>query len=334
MMDYRDWDPLAIAVEYGHRRGIEVYAWYTLNEEDHGWVGMLSKFAKQNPQWCWVDREGRKRWTNMSFAFDEVRRHKLSIIAELAGYGVDGILLDFIRRAGKFRLSGDRMVDLPPFADEAGVFACGYEEPSVKDFLAAYGLDPHDIPSDDPRWVRHRAAYYTRFMSDLAELRRSGQVPPVGVLVFPPYLLDDVGRPYAFGEGLQYSAVTPPPLRENNLYSLCLDLKAWVEEGLVDGITVMHSAEYTTEVWRCNPRAIVPEMQELKRQVAGEIRLAAGIYCYGTTRSHLRECLVAAREAGVAEVTLFETTPLQQAGPTLAGMWGVVRELAGEFAGT
>ncbi|HHY95799.1 MAG TPA: hypothetical protein GX513_12450 [Firmicutes bacterium] len=330
VMDYREWDPLAVAVTYGHQRGIQVYAWYTLNEEDHGWVGMLSKFARENPQWCWVDRGGRKRWTNMSFAYDEVRRHKLRVMTELASYGVDGILLDFIRRAGKFRLSGDRMVDLPPFTDERGTFACGYEEPSVQEFSATYGVAPHDIPNDDPRWVHHRAGYYTRFMREVSEWRRDGKLPTVQALVFPPYVLDEQGHAYAFGDGLQFSAVTPPPVRENNLYSLCLDLKSWVAEGLVDGITVMHSAEYTTEAWRCNPHAIVAEIREMESQVARGCRLASGVYCYGTTTSHLRECFVAAKQARVEEVTLFETTPLQQAGSTLAGMWATVRELGHE----
>ena len=36
-VDYREWDPLAEAVEYAHKIGIELHAWIQVCEEDHPW---------------------------------------------------------------------------------------------------------------------------------------------------------------------------------------------------------------------------------------------------------------------------------------------------------
>jgi hypothetical protein len=45
-MDYSTFDPLAEAVRYGHRIGLQIHAWVTINEDDHGW-GLKSQFSQQ-----------------------------------------------------------------------------------------------------------------------------------------------------------------------------------------------------------------------------------------------------------------------------------------------
>ena len=57
-LDYRTWDPLDLAVHYCRERGLELIAWYTLNEEDHGYVGLLGTFARAHPEYAWVARDG------------------------------------------------------------------------------------------------------------------------------------------------------------------------------------------------------------------------------------------------------------------------------------
>ena len=49
MLDYRTWDPLDLAVHYCRERGVELIVWYTLNEEDHGYIGLLGTFTARTP---------------------------------------------------------------------------------------------------------------------------------------------------------------------------------------------------------------------------------------------------------------------------------------------
>src|SRR5437016_2966475 len=80
--DYATFDTLAEAVRYGHSIGLEIHAWVSINEDDHGW-GLASDFAKAHPQCRWVKRDGRVYRSQMSFAFAEVREYKLALIDEL-----------------------------------------------------------------------------------------------------------------------------------------------------------------------------------------------------------------------------------------------------------
>src|SRR6185312_14130217 len=95
--DYSTFDPFAEAVRYGHKIGLRIHAWVTINEDDHGW-GLKSDFAKAHPQFRWVKRDGQVYHSQMSFAFKEVRDYKLAIIDELLrNYDFDGLFLDWIR---------------------------------------------------------------------------------------------------------------------------------------------------------------------------------------------------------------------------------------------
>ena len=109
------------------------------------------------------------RFTNVSFGFPEVRRHKLAYVRELLDYGVDGLMLDFIRRAGRFRVVNERMVHFPYYWDDDGACQYGYEAPIVDAFRDATGLDPHALSNCDERWIRHRAAYNTLMLREIRE---------------------------------------------------------------------------------------------------------------------------------------------------------------------
>src|SRR6202012_3882919 len=127
-------DPLAAAVDYGHRIGLKIQAWGPLNRGDHGWR-LQSTFSKQNPQFRWIKRDGSVYHSQLSFAFKEVRDYKLSLIQELLdSYPLDGLFLDWIR-------TGD--VRDNPKTDPAGVADSGYEALLIKAFHDKFGVDPH-----------------------------------------------------------------------------------------------------------------------------------------------------------------------------------------------
>jgi len=329
-LDYRTWDPLDLAVHYCRERGIELIAWYTLNEEDHGYVGLLGTFARAHPEYAWVARDGTARFTNDSFGFPEVRSHKLAIVRELLDYGVDGLMLDFIRRAGRYRVLNEKIVNFPYYWDDDGACQYGYEAPIVEAFRAATGLDPHALSNGDERWIRFRAGYNTLMLREIREQCKDQPKFDLSVLVFPPAVLDAQGHMYAYGDGLNNSALNTPPGLHNNLCAALIDVDDWAREKLVDGIAPMISPHYTTTgTWRSRPEALVPEASELRRQIGDGVELRAGVYCYNTDAEHIEAIFRQAAELGTDELILFETTPLQMSGHGMGGgMWAKLADLS------
>jgi hypothetical protein len=208
-LDYAHFDSLAAAVEYGHQIGLQIHAWVSINEDDHGW-GLQSEFTKKHPAFRWVHRDGRVYRSQLSFAFPEVRAYKLAILQELMGnYRLDGLFLDWIR-------TGD--VRDNPQTDAEGVADSGYEAPLVEACRKSFGSDPHGVPNGDPRWVTVRAEPQTLFMREVHKLV-SGHDPKLPVALM-------VGHPWHY-RGEQDKI-------DGNLRGLLLDVGAWAREGLID----------------------------------------------------------------------------------------------------
>jgi hypothetical protein len=207
--DYAHFDSLAAAVRYGHQIGLQIHAWVSINEDDHGW-GLRSQFSKQHPQFRWQHRDGRVYRSQLSFAYPEVRQYKAAILDELLrNYAIDGLLLDWIR-------TGD--VRDNPQTDADGVAESGYEAPLIASFKKQYGVDPRDLPNGDERWVRCRAQPQTEFMRMARHVARSqNRAVPVAVLV---------GHPWHYRGSLD-------PI-SGNLRGLLLDTTTWAREGLMD----------------------------------------------------------------------------------------------------
>src|SRR5687767_2667025 len=209
-IDYQAFDSLAAATEYGHRIGLKIHAWVTINEDDHGW-GWRSEFAKKYPEFRWVRRDGRVYHSQLSFAFDEVRTYKLGILEELLAYPIDGLFIDWIR-------TGD--IRDNPQNDPAGVADYGYEAPNVDAFRSKHGAAPQEVPADDERWARVRAEPQTQFMRSARTLcgsRRPGL--PLAVMV---------GHPWHYRGTVDRIA--------GNLKGLLLDVATWANEGLIDAV--------------------------------------------------------------------------------------------------
>lgn len=208
-LDYGQFDPFAEAIRYGHKIGLQIHAWISINEDDHGW-GLQSEFTKQHPEFRWHGRNGKTYHSQLSFAFPEVRAYKMRIIEELLGnYELDGLFLDWIR-------TGD--VRDNPQNDAAGIADYGYEQPLVETFRAKHEKDPNQIPNGDEAWVRWRAQPQTEFMRAVRKrVREHKRKLPISVLV---------GHPWHYrGEVNKI---------DGNLRGLLLDLQTWSREGLID----------------------------------------------------------------------------------------------------
>ena len=210
-LDYAHFDPFAEAIRYGHKIGLQIHAWITINEDDHGW-GLQSEFAKKHPEFRWHKRNGTPYHSQLSFAFPEVRKYKLAIVKELlSNYDLDGIFLDWIR-------TGD--VRDNPQNDASGVADYGYEKPLVENYKSRFHKDPHEVPNDDEAWVRLRAEPQTIFMRDFRKLiRKQKRTIPVTAMV---------GHPWHYRGEINKI--------DGNLRGLLLDVNAWAREGLIDSV--------------------------------------------------------------------------------------------------
>ncbi len=208
--DWAEFDAFAEAVSYGHSIGLEVHAWLSINEDDHGY-GLTSRFTRDHPHTRWVRRDGTSYRSQQSFAFPEVRAYKLALLHEILAYGPDGVFLDWIR-------TGD--VRDNPQTDAEGVANHGYEAPNVRRFTARYGLDPHDVPNGDERWVAVRSEPQTAFMREAHAITEHADPSMlVSVMVHNPW-------------GYRGSPTDTP--YDGNLRGLLLDVSTWAREGLMD----------------------------------------------------------------------------------------------------
>ncbi len=208
-LDYGTFDSLAAAVKYGHSIGLEIGAWVSINEDDHGW-GIVSKFSREHPQYRWKHRDGRMYKSQLSFAYPAVREYKLAILKELlAKYDIDELFLDWIR-------TGD--VRDNPQNDAKGAADYGYEQPLVEEFEAKYGVKVMEVANNDPRWVAVRARPQTAFMREVKDwMSAQKRKVPIAVMV---------GHPWHYRGEVDRI--------DGNLNGLLLDVATWAQEGLMD----------------------------------------------------------------------------------------------------
>lgn len=120
----------------------------------------------------------------------------------------------------------------------------GYSPVIVEAFRKKFRRDPMMIPADDPQWVQFRADYVTDFVR---ELKKS---------------LSTLGRKVEL-----IACVNPEPdlcLRDN-----LQDWKGWLDQGLIDGVTVM--------VYERDTNNIMGRVHIAKEAIGGRVPLIAMI---------------------------------------------------------
>src|SRR5688572_15863458 len=88
------YDTMRQAVDVAHEIGLPIFGWARINNEfdSADQFGPTTPFHFAHPEAFQRDRDGAKR-PQLSFAYPEVRRHKVDILCEIASYGMDGILV-------------------------------------------------------------------------------------------------------------------------------------------------------------------------------------------------------------------------------------------------
>jgi hypothetical protein len=188
-------DPLAAFRDLAREHGMKIFAAMRMMGRGLPMVDApigRASFVANHPEWARCDRDGTPT-NNVSLAFPEVRRHWLSLLRETLDYGIDGVMVYF-HRGQPFIL---------------------FEEPVVEAFGAQYGVDPRELPMDDPRLVRHWSTYVTGFLREVRALVDEKPGRQLAVTVY--------GTPYKFDQVEEFD-----PIRYN------CDVDTWIREELID----------------------------------------------------------------------------------------------------
>ena len=279
-------DPFKVALDAAHEMGLEFHAGYRVAgfhfPAPHDYFNEGQTFYKSHPELRGVDRDGNFT-PRMAYTFPETRKYVISLLREMVEMGCDGVCLLYNRR--------------PPLVE--------YEPPLIEGFKAEYGEDPRQIDEHDPRWLRYRATFLTRFMGEVrAELNTIAQ---------------EQGR----STPLRISAVVMASIEENLYHAI--DLKAWIDEGLIDTIipySSFENLESMDEAWT-DDRDIEPFVS-LTRGTACE--LAPNIMPRQLTPEALRRRAAALYKTGVEHFFFWDTDPLQPRSNN-SGPWNAVRRL-------
>jgi len=204
-MTFRDKgiDPLRTALDYAHELGLEFHATYR-----------TSGFHYPVPHDEW----------NEGGAYDQHPewrgRDKLGQSTprlSFAYQGVRDMVIGFLKEIASYPVEGICLAynRRPPYLE--------YEQPLIDGFLSKFGKDPRKFDSKDPQWLDFRASFMTRFMRELRQGLAEVQA------------LTKRERPIAI------SAIVLSSEAENLFYGL--NLKQWVDQGLVDTLIPYSSAE-------------------------------------------------------------------------------------------
>ncbi len=198
------WDPLAVALREGKRRGLRVHAWINVMP---AWNQKVSppkdsgQLYVAHKSWLMVDADGRTMRPNNFYAFldpglPDVRDYLGKVVGRLAkDYALDGVHLDYIRY---------------PVPDETGR-EFSFHPAVVKDFKQWSGKKPEQAGD---QWLDYRRRQVT---ATVRQIRESVNRARPGLELSASVMADvDKGRNLA-GQ----------------------DAQRWLNEGLVDAVAPM-----------------------------------------------------------------------------------------------
>lgn len=231
------WDPLAVAIELAHARGMTLHAWvwtFAAGNQAHNSLLNLpvhypGPLLAAHPDWANYDNYGNLVPPGQTKPFldpanQEVRSYLLRLISEIiTEYDVDGIQLDYIRY---------------PFQDPGAGRTYGYGTAARWRFQAMTGTDPLDLASwpgqnasdAERRWHRQLWDRWTEF-----------RIQQVSSFVQEASLMIQRQRP-----DLVLSAAVFARPEAERLQRIQQDWGTWARSGYVDWIVLMSYAEDTS----------------------------------------------------------------------------------------
>jgi len=191
----RDFDPLAVAVEEGHKAGLEVHAWMNTFLVWHKKRRPYSPLhvANQHPEWLVQDKQGKINWTEkddiegafLDPAYPGARLHVKQVFLDVAlRYPVDGIHFDYVRfpcerfSFSKYDLKAFREYLLPV----ANPQAAAYADLKAKNNRLAWA---YVFPKEWKEWRQSLVTATVQSIADEAHRLRPNLI--VSAAVFPNY---------------------------------------------------------------------------------------------------------------------------------------------------
>lgn len=215
------WDPLKVAVEEGHRLGMEVHAWvwaFAVGNRRHNPLinmpsdyagpiltedGLMSEALRNRDGGLGVDGRQNEFW--LSPASPKAREFLLNLYKEIVTkYDVDGIQLDYIRYP--FQTPGTRM---------------GFEAIGRDHFHQATGLSLDNLDDYASRvWIAWKTYQVSSFVQQVSTTLK--KIKPT----------------------LQISAAVFPMQRESRIVAIQQDWETWINNGWIDTLSPM---SYTSD---------------------------------------------------------------------------------------
>ena len=94
---YPGYDPLAVAIEEAHSRGLELHAWFNVFQTSSTYDGSP---AAEHPEWVCRDQNGTpmSSYRSLSPGLEDVREYTINVAMEIVrNYDIDGLHLDYVR---------------------------------------------------------------------------------------------------------------------------------------------------------------------------------------------------------------------------------------------
>lgn len=262
----RQADPPAVAVDEARKCGLRIYGYITLFDEYY--PGLESDFALANPQFTWKHRLRNHHLPGLlSYAYPEVREHRLAELRELLDYGFDGVYLDTARSH-----TAIAPVIAMPLTGGDPYLEYGFNDPEVAEFKRRYGVDPRlKDPADAPlvtfdreAWNKLRGEYLTQFLREARVATDSAMADLiVGFYSDGPCYLSPAGRRGRIPMGMFHH-----------------DYETWVKENLVDGfVLIADHRRYGNRDWR----------EHSAKQFEPLIRQGKRVYIWAATEARVDE---------------------------------------------
>lgn len=207
-----DFDPLAVAVEEGHKAGLEVHAWLNTFFVWHQKRNPYSSrhVVNRHPEWLVQDKQGRTRRTEttdcegafLDPALPGVREHTKNVFLDVATrYGVDGIHFDYVRYPSesysfsRAALAEFRAFLLPQVSPGAAAYADSRLAAGSR--LAWYYCFRNE-------WRAWRQGVITQTVREIAEeAHRARPEIVVSAAVFPNYAVASMDKGQAWHDWLR-----------------------------------------------------------------------------------------------------------------------------------
>ena len=195
-MRHKGIDPFRVALRYAHELGLEFHAAYR-----------TTGFHYPVPEDEWTAGglyDKHPEWRMID------RQGRPAPRLSYAYPEVRRVVVSFLKEMAGYPIDGVCILynRRPPLV--------GHEPPIVEGFKAKYSQDPRQLEDKDPRWLSYRATVLTEFMREVREA------------------MNAVAKEQKRSKPLEISAIVMGTEDDNLYYGM--DLKAWIDAGLVDTI--------------------------------------------------------------------------------------------------